>query len=100
MGIITAVNARNSRKFKSIIMAPTAYILTLIGSVITLAYGNTEFYSQQPPRCRTHNACGNGKQDGLCFMRTCDQIISGRKLNYGRTLQINLNEEYLNASDL
>ena len=39
------------------------------------------------------------RQDN-CFTRTCDQIITGRNLKYGRALQIVQNEEYLDEADL
>jgi hypothetical protein len=35
-----------------------------------------------------------------CYVRSCDQSISGRNLEYNRALQIVQNEEYLSAADL
>ena len=40
------------------------------------------------------------RRQGACFLRTCDQIIEGRNLQYGRTLQIVQNEEYLTQADI
>ena len=44
------------------------------------------------------NHRSQARQDG-CFVRTCDQIITGRNLRYGRVLQIVQNEEYLDDAD-
>ena len=35
-----------------------------------------------------------------CHVRTCDQTITGRNLDYSTALQIIQNEEYLTAADL
>ena len=34
-----------------------------------------------------------------CFVRRCDQIITGRDLQYNRALEIIQDEEYLSAAD-
>ena len=36
-----------------------------------------------------------GKQQRTCLLRSCNQIIIGRQLRYGRALAIVNNEEYL-----
>ena len=36
-------------------------------------------------------------RNGQCIIRSCNQIISGRSLRYGRALAIILGEEYLDA---
>ena len=48
-----------------------------------------EFLQQLPP---TPNA--------ECYIRQCDQIITGRNLLYSRALEIVQNEEYLSEADL
>ena len=40
------------------------------------------------------------RRQDTCFVRTCNQVISGRNLRYGRVLEIVQNEEYLDAADL
>ena len=40
------------------------------------------------------------RRQDTCFVRTCNQLISGRNLRYGRVLEIVQNEEYLDAADL
>lgn len=34
-----------------------------------------------------------------CHIRSCEQTITGRRLNYRRALEIVQNEEYLSAAD-
>ena len=40
------------------------------------------------------------RRQTTCFTRTCDQVITGRNLNYNRVLEIVQNEEYLSAADI
>ena len=40
------------------------------------------------------------RRQTTCFTRTCDQLISGRNLQYNRVLEIVQNEEYLSAADI
>ena len=40
------------------------------------------------------------RQSNQCFVRQCDQLITGRNLLYARALEIIQNEEYLSAADL
>ena len=37
--------------------------------------------------------------DQYCFVRSCDQAITGRNLQYTQALEIVENEEYLSAAD-
>ena len=37
------------------------------------------------------------RQDGQCVLRSCDQMVTGRNLRYGRALAIIRGEEYLGA---
>ena len=47
-----------------------------------------------------HHHLDHAPKQSSCFTRTCDQTITGRRLTYGRALQIVQNEEYLSAVDL
>ena len=40
------------------------------------------------------------RQSNQCFVRQCDQLITGRNLLYARALEIIQNEEYLSVADL
>ena len=42
----------------------------------------------------------NGNGIASCYVRSCDQLISGRFLTYERALEIIQNEEYLTEADL
>ena len=40
------------------------------------------------------------RQDRTCLVRSCNQLVTGRRLRYGRALAIVNNEEYLDAVSL
>ena len=74
------------------IIAPTIWL----SQYIWICYGDDK--NQVYEFWNIHNR-RQDRQDG-CFTRSCDQIITGRNLMYGRALQIVQNEEYLNEADL